>query len=105
MILATNKTVITDKSIFCVLCDFYSPHSAHGQSRKVNIHDNPNINAEKTKIHGSTDSGINEVCAISGAKSPIKDNTMGKTQQNKCGKIDAIIPNFIALFFILFFLF
>lgn len=100
-----NKTVMTDRIVFCVLCDFSSPHSAHGQSRKINIHDNPSINAEKTTNHGSTHSGINEVCAISGANKPIKDNTMGKTQQNKCGKIDAIIPNLIALFFILFFLF
>ena len=52
----------------------------------------PNITAEKTKSHGSAHSGIIFECAKSGATRPITDNTIGKTQQNKCGKIDAIIP-------------
>lgn len=86
--------------IFCFLCDFSSSHSAHGHSRNTKIQDNPNIKLEKTKSHGSTHSGINGVCAISGATNPIMDNTIGKTQQNKCGKIDAINPNLTALFFI-----
>ena len=88
--------------IFCFLCAFLSSHSAHGQSCKIKIQDMPNIIVENTKIQGSIHSGINDVCAISGANSPIKDNTIGKTQQNKCGKTDAIIPNLTALFFIYF---
>lgn len=84
------------------MCDFSSLHSAHGQSCIVNTHDNPNIKAENTNNHGSIHSGIKEVCAISGANNPTKDKTIGKTQQNKCGNIDAIIPNFTALFFIFY---
>ena len=94
-------TVIIVKNIFCFLCTFTSLHSLHGQSRKIKIHDTPNIIVEKTKIHGSTHSGTNSVCAISGANNPMTDKTMGNTQQNKCGKTDAIIPNFTALFFII----
>lgn len=48
--------------------------------------------AENTNNHGSNHSGIKCACANSGAKSPTTDNTIGKTQQKKCGKIDAIIP-------------
>ena len=57
---------------------------------------------ENTNNHGSIHAGINDACAISGANNPIIDNTMGKTQQNQCGKTDAINPNFTALFFIYF---
>ena len=87
--------------IFCFLWDFSSSHSAHGQSPKTKIHESPNIKLENTKSHGSTHSGINGEWAISGATRPITDKTIGNTQQNKCGKIDAINPNLIALFFII----
>jgi len=50
------------------------------------------MHAENTNNHGSNHSGIKCECANSGANKPITDNTIGKTQQNKCGKIDAIIP-------------
>ena len=102
--LTTNKVVITDKTIFCFLCDFSAPHSAHGQSCNTKTQDNPNIKAEKTNNHGSIHSGIKDVCANSGANKPISDKTIGKTQQNKCGKIDATIPILTALFFIFLFL-
>ncbi len=82
------------------MCDFSSSHFAHGQSCNTNTHDKHNIKAEKINNHGSIQSGINEVCEISGANKPIKDNTMGKTQQNKCGSTDANKPNLTALFFI-----
>lgn len=98
--LITNSVVITANIIFCVLCDFSSSHSAHGQSCKTKHHDKPNINAENTNNHGSSHSGIKDVCANSGANNPIKDKTIGKTQQNKCGNIDATIPILTALFFI-----
>ena len=61
-------------------------------------HDNPNIPAEKTNNQGSSHSGIIFACANSGATNPTTDNTIGKTQQNKCGKIDAIIPIRTAFF-------
>lgn len=48
------------------------------------------------------DSGIKYACDISGANNPIKDNTIGNTQQNKCGNMDAMTPILIALFFIWF---
>ena len=95
-----KNAVITPKNIFCFLCDFSASHSAHGQSPNTKIHDNPNINAENTNNHGSIHSGMKDVWAISGATRPITDKTIGKTQQNKCGKTDAIKPNFTALFFI-----
>ena len=104
MILITNNTVTTLKIIFCFLCVFLASHSLHGQSRHINPQDKHNITTENTNIYGSISSGINDVCAISGANKPIKDKTIGNTQQNKCGNIDAIIPILIALFFILFFL-
>jgi len=95
-----KNAVIIPKNIFCFLCDFSASHSAHGQSPNTKIHDKPNINAENTNNHGSIHSGMKDVCAISGATRPITDKTIGKTQQNKCGKTDAIKPNFTALFFI-----
>lgn len=98
--LTINSIVITHNIIFCFLWDFSSPHSAHGQSCNTRIQDNPNIKAENTNNQGSIHSGINDVWAISGANSPITDNTIGKTQQNKWGNIDAITPIFTALFFI-----
>jgi hypothetical protein len=72
----------------------------HGQSRTTNSHDKTSINPENTNNHGSARSGINVVCDISGANNPIKDKTIGKTQQNKCGNNDAITPILTALFFI-----
>ena len=104
MMLTMNSIVTTVKIIFCFLCVFFSSHSLHGQSRHIKTQDNTNITAEKTKIHGSIHSGTKDACDISGANKPIKDNTMGKTQQNKCGKIVAITPILIALFFMLFIL-
>lgn len=98
--LATKRTVITDKIIFCFLCDFSPSHSEHGQSGKIKAHETPNINAENTNNHGSNHSGTNAECATSGANNPTSAKTIGKTQQNKCGKIDAIIPILTALFFI-----
>lgn len=99
IMLVKKITVMIDKIIFCFLWAFLSLHSVHGQSCKIKIHETPSMIVEKTKIHGSIHSGTNDACAISGANNPIIDNTIGKTQQNKCGKIDAIIPNFMALFF------
>ena len=98
--LIKNKAVITDKKIFCFLWLFCASHSAHGQSRNTNTQEIPSINEENTNSHGSIHSGINGVWAISGATRPITDKTIGNTQQNRCGKIDAIIPNLTALFFI-----
>lgn len=100
--LSTNRIVITLRIIFCFLCIFFSPHSLHGHSRTTNIQDRHNINPENTNNHGSARSEINVVCDISGANKPIKDKTIGKTQQNKCGSNDAITPILTALFFILF---
>lgn len=100
--LTTNKVVTSVNIIFCFLWDLSSPHSAHGQSWNTRTQDKPNIKAENTNNHGSIHSGIKDVCEISGAKSPIKDKTMGNTQQNKCGKMDATIPILTALFFIFF---
>ena len=102
--LIINSAVTTPRNIFCFLCDFSESHSAHGQSRNTKIHDTPNIKEENTKIHGSIHSGINGVCAISGANKPTTDKNIGNTQQNRCGKTDAIIPNLTALFFIIYFL-
>ena len=102
--LIINSAVTTRRNIFCFLCDFSESHSAHGQSRNTKIHDTPNIKEENTKIHGSIHSGINGVCAISGANNPTTDKNIGNTQQNRCGKTDAIIPNLTALFFIVCFL-
>lgn len=82
------------------MCDFSGSHSAQGQSCNTKIQDKPNIKDEKTNNQGSIHSGIKEECATSGANKPIKDKTIGKTQQNKCGKIDATIPILTALFFI-----
>jgi hypothetical protein len=73
-----------------------------GQSRIINIHDKHNIKPENTNNQGSACSEINVVCDISGANNPIKDKTIGKTQQNRCGNNDAITPILTALFFILF---
>lgn len=101
-ILAINNTVTTIKTIFCGLCPDSSWHLSHrhGHSRITNSHDNPSINAENTKSHGSNHSGIkSEEWATSGANRPITDKTIGNTQQNKCGNIVAIIPIFTALFF------
>ena len=102
IILVINKTVIMDKIIFWVLWWSTSQWSSwqHGQSRRTKIQDTPNINAEKTKIHGSIHSGMYSVCAISGANNPTMDKIIGNTQQNRCGNTVAIIPNFTALFFI-----
>ena len=90
------------KIIFCFLCVLFSPHSLHGHSRITNSHDKHNIDAENTNSHVSVLSEISVVCDNSGINKPIKDKTMGKTQQNKCGNNDAIIPILIALFFICF---
>ena len=98
--LIMNKIVIIDKIIFCFLWLFASSHAEQGQSWITNTHDNTNISAENTNNHGSIHSGINAECANSGAIKPTNAKTIGKTQQNKCGKIDAIIPRFTALFFI-----
>lgn len=86
--------------IFCRLWEFFSLHSLQGQSRITNTHDKHNIKPENTNNHGSACSGISVVCDISGANNPIKDKTIGKTQQNKCGNNDAITPILTALFFI-----
>ena len=105
IILSTNKTVTTANTIFCGVWLVSLSHSwhVHGQSRKTTIQDNPRINAEKTNIHGSTHSGTKyEECATSGANKLITANTIGNTQQNKCGNTVAIIPSLIALFFMLF---
>ena len=77
-------------------------HSAQGQSRNTKTQDTPNIKAENTNNQGSIHSGINDECAISGANNPITDKTIGNTQQNKCGKTDAISPSLTALFFMNF---
>lgn len=70
------------------------------QSRTTSTHDSPSINAENTNSHGSIHAGNIDVCANSGANSDTTDNTIGNTQQNKCGASDAIIPILTALFFI-----
>ena len=43
---------------------------------------------------------MNSACANSGANKDIIDNKIGNTQQKMCGKMLAMIPIFIALFFI-----
>lgn len=96
--------VITPRIIFWGrwLCPCASSQCSQWQwqSRTTKNHDNANINAENTNSHGSTQCGINSAWANSGANSPTIDNTIGNTQQNRCGKMLAIIPIFTALFFI-----
>ena len=105
IILKMNKIVTTDNTIFCGLwlVFWWQLSQLHGHSRITKSQDNPNINAENTKSHGSNHSGIKlDEWATSGANKLITDNMIGSTQQNKCGKIVAIIPILTALFFILF---
>ena len=74
------------------------------QSRITKTQDKPSIKAEITNNHGSNQSGIKyDECATSGANKLKIANTIGNTQQNRCGNNVAIIPNLTALFFILFF--
>lgn len=98
-----NNPVITPKNIFWGTwwSVWHSLSSQHGHSRKTKIQDRPNINADKTKIHGSIHRGMYSAWATSGAKSPTIPNTTGNTQQKMCGKTVAMIPNFTILFFIL----
>ena len=96
--------MITATIIFCVRwlwpCSSWQCSQSQWQSRKTRYHDTHNINPENTNSHGSTQCGTISACANSGANRLIIDKTIGNTQQNKCGKMLAIIPNFIALFFI-----
>ena len=99
-----NNPVITPKNIFWGTwwSVWQSASSQHGHSRKTKIQDTPNINADKTKIHGSIHWGMYSAWATSGAKSPTIPITTGNTQQKMCGKTVAMIPNFTILFFICF---
>ena len=106
IILIINNTLTTPRIIFCGVCFSCAWHTSqsHLQSRTTKIQDRPNINAENTNNQGSTHSGIKyEECAISGANKLNTAKTIGKTQQNKCGKTVAMIPILIALFFIMYF--
>lgn len=89
--------------VFCAWCALPPWQWLHSQwqSRATKYHDNTNINPENTKIHGSIQCGTIWKCAASGAISPINDNAIGNPQQKTCGKIDAAIPIFTALFFMM----
>ena len=101
--LITNKTVTIDKITFCGLCPPASLHVSHlhGHPRITKSQDIININVENANSQGSSHSGMKyDEWANSGANKLITAKATGNTQQNRCGNIVAIIPSFIALFFI-----
>ena len=99
--LIINITVIIPRIIFCVLCPPFSWQCSHShlQSFRTRYQEKINIHAENMNNQGSNQWGINSACANSGAKSDNMDNTIGNTQQKRCGSMLAMIPIFIALFF------